>query len=307
MDYERIDPDSVFIGSKEPVKVTVMGNITELQYMKHRNVKQTIQMLPGMSEYIDLRTGEVKDCGKYKSRQDGVKNLRKTFWRLRALINCNVVNPQNVRWITLTYADNMQDSSKLYVDFRNFNKRFQYYCKKFSYGKPEYIVVAEPQARGAWHMHLLYIWNCTAPFIDNSILANIWGHGFVKITKIDCNIDNLGAYLTAYLTDVELELPPGLKIDDFDSVDEAIKVVDFEGQKKAFIKGGRLRFYPPKMNLYRFSKGIKQPDIKYLAYEEAKKNVSSAKLTFSSAIKMTDTDSDFNNILLKEYYNMYSK
>lgn len=303
MEFERIDPNSVFINSYSPVKFTSMGNIFEIQYMSHVNFKQTVQMLPGMTHYVDLSTGEIKECCKYKTRQDSVKNLRKTFSRLRALINCNVTNSQNVRWITLTYAENMQDTKRLYMDFKSFNQRFHRYCKCNNYTKPEYIVVAEPQARGAWHLHLLYIWSCSAPFIPNDVLANIWGHGFVKITKIDDNIDNIGVYLTAYLTDVELELPAGLKIDDFNKIDERIKIINSGGQKKGYIKGGRLSMYPAKMNIYRASKGLKKPDIDYMTYSDAKKKVSSAKLTFSSAIKITGVDSNFDNIIFKEYYN----
>ena len=104
----------------------------------------------------------------------------------------------NVRWITLTYAENMTDTDRLYFDFKDFNKRFQYYCKINGYSKPEYIVMMEPQGRGAWHCHLLYIWDCKAPYVANKTLRDLWGHGFVKIKKLD-NCDNVGAYLTAYL------------------------------------------------------------------------------------------------------------
>ena len=300
MDYERINPDDIFISSIERVKLTTMGNIKELQYLKHKNNKQTIKLLPGALQYIDLTTGEIKDCKKYNSRQDGFDNLRRTFSKLRALINTNVNDINNVRWITLTYAENMQDTNRLYLDFKKFNQRFKYYCKINDLSIPEYIVVAEPQARGAWHMHLLYIWNCKAPFIDNSTLADIWGHGFVKITALNGNIDNIGTYLTAYLTDLEINST----IKNIDSVPN-VKFVNVDGEKKAFVKGARILFYPPKMNIYRASRGIEQPDIKYLTYAEAKKNVSSGKLTFSTAFKVSD-DSGFENIILKEHYNMYS-
>lgn len=298
MDYEYLSPDDVFIASVERVKLTTMGNIKELQYLKHKNDKQTIKLLPGASQYIDLTTGEIKDCKKYNSRQDGIKNLRKTFSKLRALINTNITNISNVRWITLTYAENMQDTKLLYKDFEKFNKRFQYHCKINNFGKPEYIVVAEPQLRGAWHLHLLYIWNHVAPFIENSVLANIWGHGFVKITALTGDIDNIGAYLTAYLTDLEVDTS---KCSNFDKLDN-VKVVEVEGKTKAFAKGARLIFYPAKMNIYRTSRGIKQPCIEYLSYLEAQKKVSSVKLTFSTAIKIIDTDNNFDNIILKQYY-----
>ena len=299
MEINRLS-DKPYIDNKDIVKLTSMGNVLEVQYMEKRNSKQTIQMLPGNNNYVVLSTGEVKDVEKYTSRLSGKDNLRKTFNKLRALINTNVTNVNNVRWITLTYKENMQDTKRLYLDFRDFNKRFQYYLKKNNLGKAEYIVVAEPQARGAWHMHLLYIWSSTAPFIPNSVLADIWGLGFVKITELD-NVDNVGAYLTAYLADIPA--------DEFDfseyNFNYKYEVVEKEG--KRYIKGGRLYRYPPKMNIYRCSRGVKQPDVDFMSYENALKKVSSAKLTFESSVQISDPDTDFSNTIYKCYYNSKRK
>jgi hypothetical protein len=40
---------------------------------------------------------------------------------------------------------------------------------------------------------------CNLPFVDVNALAHLWGHGFVKLNRID-NIDNVGAYVTKYMT-----------------------------------------------------------------------------------------------------------
>ena len=69
----------------------------------------------------------------------------------------------------------------------------------------EYICVSEPQGRGAWHCHVIYIFNCNNPYISNAKLSDIWGNGFVKVNKIKNNVYNVGHYLTAYLTDVSVE------------------------------------------------------------------------------------------------------
>lgn len=192
-----------------PIKVSECGNVIELQYMKHRSMDCPIVNLPkndgGKREYVVKHTGEIKECTIHDTRADSYKSLHRTFKRLRELINCNVTSVENVRWITLTYAENMTDTERLYKDFEKFNKRFQYYCDKQGFGKAEYIVVCEPQGRGAWHMHLMYFFDGVAPFISNDKLSDLWGHGFVKITALkDC--DNVGAYLTAYLGDLEIPL-----------------------------------------------------------------------------------------------------
>ena len=291
-----------------PIKVKEMGNITELTYMEHRNTKQTIQMLPGVNEngkkeFVDLSSGEVRECNSYDSRLDNKKGLRKTFSLARDLINTNVVDVSNVRWITLTYALNMIDTKQLYSDFKKFNQRFKWFCSKNNYGVPEYIVFMEPQGRGAWHAHLLYIWDFKAPYIPNDELYSIWGQGWTKIKKLD-NVDNVGAYLTAYLGDMEYEE----YIDSYNLTGyEEIKVVDVEEEgvklTKRYIKGARLKLYPPNFNMIRYSRGIKKPTSYLTSQEFAEKKVSSAKLTYESTFALSDSSSDFTNVINKRYYN----
>ena len=92
------------------VKVTEMGNITEVQYMSRRNVKQTIKMLKGGEQFIICSTGEIKDVEHHETRKDNKKGLYKTFANMRAIINTNVIDVSKVRWCTLTYAENMTDT-----------------------------------------------------------------------------------------------------------------------------------------------------------------------------------------------------
>ena len=61
----------------------------------------------------------------------------------------------------------------------------------------------EPQGRGAWHAHLVMIFDDKAPYIDNKFMADTWGHGFTTTKKLE-DVDNVGAYLTAYLGDMDM-------------------------------------------------------------------------------------------------------
>ena len=169
-----------------------MGNVVEVQYMEHRNNKQTVQMLPGGNEFVICSTGEVKEVEHHNTRKDNKKGLYKTFANCRGMINANVTDVSKVRWCTLTYKENMTDPKRLYSDFQQFNQRFQYFCKTKGYSKPEYIVMMEPQGRGAWHAHLLYIWqDMKAPYIANKDFRELWGHGFVKKKKLE-NVEKRG-------------------------------------------------------------------------------------------------------------------
>lgn len=307
--FEKLDKIPV----KNPnilVKVTEMGNIIEVQYMSRRNTKQTVKMLEGGEQFVVCSTGEIKDVEHHETRKDNKKGLYRTFANMRAVINTNVTDVSKVRWCTLTYAENMTDTKRLYEDFRTFNQRFQYYCKQQGYGKPEYIVMMEPQGRGAWHAHLLYIWQEKAPFIPNDTFSKLWGHGFVRIKKLD-NVDNVGAYLTAYLGDMELsevdwqewqKITRGAKV-------KQVKMLDDNGQKvtKPVLKGARLNLYPANFNMLRCSRGIKRPVEEMMSQAEANKKVLGATKTFETAVKLTDVENSFDSVLIKEQYNTKRK
>lgn len=286
--YE-IDPNCL-------VKVTEMGNITELMYMERRNTKATIKKLD-KSHYMIISTGEVYENKQSENRSQSKNSLRQTFRKLRNIINANITNVANARWITLTYGENMTDTKRLYTDFDKFIKRFKTYCKNKDLKKFEYIVAMEPQGRGAWHAHLLFIWDSKAPYIPNKDLADVWKQGFVKVKALE-DVDNVGAYLTAYLGDMEAQeaLESGCV-----NIGDVVKEVEIDGQKKSIIKGARLNMYPPGFNLYRNSRGIKQPIESYQTYGEIKK-ASVGALTFKNAFSIIDEE--YSNVISKEYYNI---
>ena len=63
----------------------------------------------------------------------------------------------------------------MYDDYRKFNEmRFQRYLKNNNLPKCEYIVWQNLNGRGAWHLHIIHIFPKKAPFIENSILYDIW-------------------------------------------------------------------------------------------------------------------------------------
>ena len=196
MNFQRLD--GYHISDKDVVSVKEMGNVIEISYCQHKNFKQTIKKLDS-ENYIVLSTGELKEVNHISSRADNKAQVSQSLKRLRDYINTNVIDVNKCKWITLTYRENMTDSKRLYLDFKNFVKRF-----KYKFGHFEYIVACEPQARGAWHLHCIFIFDKVAPFIPNNEIADLWRQGFTKTSKLD-NIDNVGAYLTAYLGDMELD------------------------------------------------------------------------------------------------------
>jgi len=280
------------IHPKEKVTVTDMGHIVEIQHLEKRNHKQYIQKID-QDHYVLLETGELLEFQKSDNRGDNENSLRKTFKNMRYLINNNFKGLPNELHVTLTYAENMKDTKRLYTDFKNFMKRLRYEFKGESI---DYLNVIEPQERGAWHCHLLLRFNDREKvFISNSELAEMWGQGFLTIKSLK-DVDNIGAYLSAYLADIEV--PEGRRVVNEDKL--VVKRVD--GKDKRFIKGGRLWMYPPGMNLFRSSRGIKKPERIEMTYGDIKKVVGSVKPHYQK-IYMVEKD-DFKNTITYEQYNL---
>lgn len=296
------------------VSLKTMGNIFEVCYMQKKNCKIYTQLID-KDHYIDLRTfeetGEVFTCNHIENRSQNLFQVGQSLKRLRDYINTNVIDTKKCKWITLTYKENMTDTKRLYKDFEKFIKRFRYFFNDY---KIEYIVAMEPQGRGAWHCHCIFIFDKVAPFINNNeVLEKLWSYGFTSTMNLK-SIDNVGAYLTAYLGDMEFtqENISLLKENGLEVSKMALKeVIEIEGKKiktpKSFIKGGRLYLYPPKFNLYRISKGIKKPIKEVMTYKKAQEKIGDLTPTYSTAFDITDSSLDYNNHIIYEYYNKLRK
>ncbi len=284
--------NQIYLDKRDFVVLTKMGHITEVQYTEKRNNKPTIKKL-NKTHFVVLSSGEVKEFKQSLNRSDNSNSLRKTFKKLRYLINNNFFGYRNELFLTLTYAENVLDTKRVYDDFRKFMQRLKYRFKEL--GNIEYLDVIEPQSRGAWHHHVLIKFTDQKNiFIENKLMAEIWGHGFVRLNRI-YDIDNIGAYLTAYLADIPLS-----EIENSNMIGEIVEKQTETGLKK-FVKGGRLSLYPSGVNLYRKSKGIIFPERTVMTYDRAKKIIGNASKTMESNTFL-EID-DYKNHIRFEQYN----
>lgn len=247
--------------------------------------------------YADKRTGEVKEFQHHDSRAADKASVSQSLRKLRDLINANSENLETALWVTLTYRENMTDPTRLYEDYRRFWQRFKYYLNKHGHPPAEYIIAAEPQGRGAWHLHCLFLFPCKAPFIPDSDISKTWGKGYTS-TKSLKRIGNPGNYLTAYLGN--MELTEAISAGTF----QATKLAESKDKSKAIVKGARLNLYPPGFNLYRFSRGVKRPEIRQTTEKEAQIEVSEMPLTYEKTISITDEGGTIRNII---NYRTYTK
>lgn len=280
------------------VTVITAGNTLRIQYLSRENHTPQMKKLSN-GRYLHLGTGEIIISKKKpaENRMESVKSLKKTFQKLGLLIQANTSDVSKVRWVTLTYAENMTDAERLYLDYKRFYQRLRTYCRKMGWEAPEYISVVEPQARGAWHLHVFLIWlNTPAPFLPNADLSNLWGHGFTKITSLK-QADNAAGYLIAYLTDLESnaeqEKGSGMRDPDPD--------VSGESMGKKVIKGGRLSMYPAGMNIYRHSTGIRYPVKNRMLMWQASKLTKGLTPVYTKYCHITTEDGFESDYKMMEY------
>ena len=290
--------------------MTKMGNITDLTVSARVNHDPICRKISKDLYYLTT-TGEVREYEHIQNRAQSGDGLRKSIRHIRELINTNVTDCAHVRWVTLTYRENMTDSKRLYRDYEKFWKRFLYYCEKSGWERPEYISVIEPQGRGAWHVHAFFLWASEAPFIPNAMLAELWRHGFVSI-KQPKNCDNLGAYFSGYLADMpEEEL---MMLGDREQTEaramaaaggntEAVEKLDADGKSKKVLKGARMALYPPGINIYRHSRGIKKPTVIDTTYGRAKEALSGSRKTYSRGFEILDENGNVVNRIWKASFN----
>lgn len=286
-------------------RVTTMGNIIETMTMQCCTSGSPCRKID-VDHYLDTRDGSVNEYDHGSTRADSLGGIRNTMARIRSLVNTNVTDTNRVRWVTLTYAENMTDTKQLYKDYDKYWKRFKYWCKSNDVLAPEYINVIEPQGRGAWHIHAFLIWEGKAPYIENDVLRALWGKGFVSIKAIT-NCDNVGAYFSAYLGDMPVDEWSNLSDEEKERYTETVSksFTNAQGLKKdkRFVKGGRLGLYPVGMNIVRTSRGVKRPEVDYMTLAEAKEKASEATETFRCVYQIAAEDGSIANTISKVYYN----
>jgi len=255
-------------------------NYITIRHMQ-KEVKTHVRRID-KDRYQVLKTGEVKEYNRMskENKQNARRSaLNRTFGELRGLIRTNFVsegeNGENSQlFITLTYAENMQDEKRLYSDFQNFIDALKY---AYSEHKFLYIAVMEPQGRGAWHVHLLLrSMNQKWLWIDKERVSTIWKKGYTTTSRLKC--DDVGSYFTAYFTGLVSETHYNDRSknpdDDFEdwTSEEILKSEQLSvemdelyrkmtgSERKTVEKGKRLDMYPKGMRFYRCSQNVKRPE-----------------------------------------------
>lgn len=164
-------------------KLVWSGNVVELyEYESFVFFGETNNMLGRSVKANEENKLRHRKCTLARARRD-----------VRRLINANVFAwGERPKFLTLTFAENVKDIKQANYEFKKFRQRLEYDLKI----KLKYVVVIEFQKRGAIHYHVLFF---NLPFVESNYLSDIWRNGFIKINAIE-HVDNVGAYVTKYMT-----------------------------------------------------------------------------------------------------------
>jgi len=134
-----------------PAMVLTTGHITEIMVYEWPQSCRIRKV--DADHYIKLyeNTGEVYDMEHTTSRADALRRMRNSIRHVRRIINANFVgDPRREAWVTVTYAENVRDTDRVYIDWQAAIRNL-----RRTWPDLEYIAVLEPQERGAWHIHAL--------------------------------------------------------------------------------------------------------------------------------------------------------
>lgn len=283
------------------VYVRDMCGIVEIKYIQKRNNECPIKVLNG-NQYLIKSTGEICDFDKTGTdRTHSYRSLKRTFRNLRYLINNNFVGAKNELFVTLTYGGKdrplvcCEGAKRFYTDFKVYIKGL-----RRVFGRIEFISVVEPHQDGHLHAHvLLKFIDYLDIFIKNYDMQNIyWKHGFTKTSNL-VGVTNIGAYLSAYLSDVEVS---DSVFDDCVKNGEKIVIKEINGKK--FVKGARLKYYPKKFNIYRRSRGIREPDVIKGFSGQIKKEIGILGIEPDFSGRFDFCSDNFTNTIICEHFNL---
>lgn len=185
-------------------KVIISGDVVEVyeyEQPRFRNYTQKKALSPPDEDrkYIDYETGEILTREEYKIKNRQRNSIRQRMTVMR-LANTNF-SEKNVRFLTLTFRENVKDTEQANQVFTRFIQLLNYQLKKKGNKSVQYLVTVEFQKRGAVHYHALV----KMAFTRVEVIRECWRNaakelgGNIDIKRVD-RIDNVGAYICKYMS-----------------------------------------------------------------------------------------------------------
>ncbi len=190
-------------------KIVRCGDYLQVYFYSKKQVRNDIKNL----DINDLKNkgNQIKfDFQESNKNNDCVKNNNSNDIEhrniIRTKLNCQRLAKANAKdwtsFITLTYAENMQDIKQAKIELNYFIKNVKKVKKDF-----KYIAIPEFQKRGAIHFHLLTNLSLQDNYIiikqkDNNKYYNVkyWSKGFTSFEPLYNDLKKVIGYISKYMT-----------------------------------------------------------------------------------------------------------
>lgn len=176
-------------------KIIKSGEHIEVVTVAHMPVAPKTTKV-GKGKFKRNDTGKVFSSKQASDKSESPQSIKRSMQRLRHDVWANCTEDGRSLFVTLTYKDCMKDFDLLSYHFKLFEKKLSRWVVEH-YGadhKYKFIRVSEIQERGAWHIHVVFIF----PFkvdIPPKVFSDSWTHGFIYIKEV-YNVEGLGWYLS---------------------------------------------------------------------------------------------------------------
>jgi len=263
------------------VKVKIVKDEAEVTNVTYTS-RPPVMHRHSKGKHIDTRTGELVESKVNKTRGDDTASLRASQQNLIDLIKVNSIRHDRILLLTLTYEKPQCDFKQMAIDFKRFIERLRAnYATAF--GQVEYVNTTETHEKDGLHFHAILFFNDSPRpvIIANGEMRNLWGHGFVNVTR-PWKGDEIWHYLTPHPS-------------------KEVTAKNEHMHKKALT----LLEMPANQPLYRASRGLKRPQIFTDNYEKVKEFLSENAYTFKgeklypNGLKTLNGTNLYN---VKEYY-----
>ena len=204
-----LEQGGTFRDSSYKNKIEIIGNRiegTEYEIPVRQNFEgHDTSKNRGKSEHRE----ENREDSARKAKKNFVNKVDSTFAFIDKKFTKLFDQGWRLRFLTLTYKEEMEDRNRLAADWEKFEKRVKTYfvskglCTKEEVDNIHYIAVPEIQkereqktGKRVWHLHALIF----SPYTSLRDIYRLWHFGSVKIKRVDLDkVKTLGGYLAKYM------------------------------------------------------------------------------------------------------------
>ena len=281
MGTKIIKGENYNIPKNEPVNVEEYSKgRTKITHITNRNNNLSNYSKNSRDTYYDPVSRKYKQYKRNPKKTD--KNLRRALnHTLRPLLENNFWGGDNEVFITLTYAEPMQEFSKVSTDYSRFWRSL---CNYYKHLNLACVYIKEMQEeRQSWHIHsIIKEIDGKRLIIPYDTLDKLWMLGNVWINRVLATFD---------YTDYQINIEKEMKHFNFSNAHSYNKIIDYMCKFKT--KNG---IFPNGARIYGNKGHLKGPIKSKMTYEE----VCNTKLK-NSRLVLPDTNliiDDFNNKIL---------